>query len=96
MKTIDRTQAKELINKSNGRIFSAVFIKKNGEHRLMNARTKVTKHLKKDAKPRPYEPSKYNLICVFDMLNKSYRMINTNTLQTLIINKRMYNINIKS
>jgi hypothetical protein len=96
MKTINREKAKELINQSNGRIFSAVFIKKDGTHRLMNARLKVTKHLKKDAKPRPYEPSKYNLICVFDMLNKGYRMINTNTLQTLIIDKRMYNINIKS
>jgi hypothetical protein len=92
METINKEKAKELINESNGRIFSSVFIKKDGTHRLMNARTKVTKHLKKDAKPRPYEPSKYNLICVYDMQSKNYRMINVNTLQTLILNKKIYNI----
>ena len=92
MKTINRNKAKELINQSNGRIFSSVFIKKDGTHRLMNARLKVTKHLKENAKPRPYDPSKYNLICVYDMLNKGYRMVNLDTLQTLIINKTMYTI----
>ena len=91
-KTINKDKAKELINNSNGRIFSSLFIKKDGSHRLMNARLKVTKHLKKDAKPRPYKPSKYNLLTVFDMQKKSYRMINIETLQTLIINKKMYNI----
>ena len=63
-KTINKDKAKELINQSNGRIFSSVFIKKDGTHRLMNARTKVKKHLKKDAKPRKWKPSKYNLIQV--------------------------------
>ena len=60
-------KAKELIHHPNGQIFSSTFIKKNGQHRLMNARLKVSKGLKKDAKPRPYEPSKYNLVCVYDM-----------------------------
>ena len=91
-KTINKDKAKELINNSNGRIFSSLFIKKDGTHRLMNARLKVTKHLKENAKKRPYEPSKYNLLTVFDMQKKSYRMINIETLQTLIINKKMYNI----
>ena len=85
MKTINTDKAKELINNSKGRIFSSVFIKKDGTHRLMNARLKVTKHLKKEAKPRPYQQSKYNLITVFDMQKKSYRMINLNTLQELTI-----------
>jgi hypothetical protein len=92
MKTINKEKAKELITQSNGLIFSSVFIKKDGTHRLMNARLKVTKGLKKDPKPRPYEPSKYNLICVYDMQKKNYRMININTLQTLIINKNIYSI----
>ena len=92
MITINKEKAKQLINQSNGQIFSSVFIKKDGRHRLMNCRTKVTKHLKKDAKPRPYEPSKYDLIPVFDMINKGYRSINLNTLQTLKINKSIYKI----
>ena len=91
-KTINKDKAKELINNSNGRIFSSLFIKKDGSHRLMNARLKVTKHLKENAKKRPYEPSKYNLLTVFDMQKKSYRMINIETLQTLIINKKIYNV----
>ena len=89
--TIDRDKAKELINQSNGRIFSAVFIKKDNTHRLMNARIKVNYKPKTD-RSKPYEPSKYNLLCVYDMQKKAYRMININTLQTLILNKRMYNI----
>tara|TARA_R110000751_G_scaffold144582_3_gene248168 strand:- start:404 stop:685 length:282 start_codon:yes stop_codon:yes gene_type:complete len=92
METINKEKAKELINESNGRIFSSVFIKKDGTHRLMNARTKVKKHLKKDAKPRAWKPGKYNLIQVYDMQSKNYRMINVNTLQTLILNKKIYNI----
>ena len=43
MKTIDRDTARKYIYKTNGKFFSAVFIKKNGEKRLMNCRTKVKK-----------------------------------------------------
>jgi len=92
MKTINKHKAKELIKETNGQIFSSTFIKKNGEHRLMTARLKVTKGLKEDAKPRPYEPSKYNLVCVYDMTKQGYRMLNLNTLLTLTINKNNYKI----
>ena len=93
MKTINTDKAKELIHETNGQIFSSTFIKKNGEHRLMTARLKVTKGLKEDAKPRPYEPSKYNLLCVYDMTKQGYRMLNFNTLLTITINKTNYKIN---
>ena len=90
---ITTDKAKELIRETNGKkIFSSTFIKKNGEHRLLTGRIKVSKGLKKDAKPQPYEPSKYNLICVYDMKKQSYRMINLNTLLTLSINKNTYTI----
>ena len=92
MNTITTDRAKELIQQTNGRIFSSTFIKKNGEHRLLTGRLKVSKGLKEDAKPQPYEPSKYNLICVYDMTKQSYRMININTLLTLSINKNTYTI----
>jgi hypothetical protein len=92
MITINTDKAKELIRETNGRIFSSTFIKKDGTHRLMNARLKVSKGLKEDAKPQPYEPSKYNLIRVYDMTKKAYRMINFNTLLTLTINKNNYKI----
>tara|TARA_R100001463_G_scaffold7129_3_gene22693 strand:+ start:412 stop:693 length:282 start_codon:yes stop_codon:yes gene_type:complete len=90
MKTINKNKAKELIYKSNGSIFSSLFIKKNGEHRLLTGRTKVKKYLKDNPKPPPFEPSKYNLIRVFDMQKEDYRMINLNTLIKLNINKTKY------
>ena len=39
MNTINKDQAKELIKDSKGLIFSATFTKKDGTHRIMNART---------------------------------------------------------
>ena len=97
MKTINKEQAKKLIHITNGKIFSSTFVRKNGEHRLLTGRLKVTKGLKKNAKPRPYDPSKYNLVCVYDvalaknkLIKNPYRMINLNTLITLSINKTKY------
>ena len=92
MNIINTDKAKELIRETNGNIFSSTFIKKDGTHRLMNARLKVTKGLKENAKPQRYEPSKYNLLCVYDMTKQGYRMININTLLTLTINKNKYKI----
>jgi hypothetical protein len=92
MKTITKDKAKELIEETDGKIFSSTFIKKDGTHRLLVGRLKVTKGLKENAKPRPYDPSKYNLLCVYDMKINNYRMINLNTLMTLTINKTNYKI----
>tara|TARA_R110002012_G_scaffold242210_1_gene416557 strand:- start:20 stop:298 length:279 start_codon:yes stop_codon:yes gene_type:complete len=91
MKTIDKDTAKDLINNSKGRIFSATFTKKDFTRRLINARIKVNYQAKTD-RQRPYEPSKYNLICVYDMLKKGHRTINLQTLDTLSINKKKYTV----
>tara|TARA_R110000868_G_scaffold74362_2_gene215105 strand:+ start:173 stop:508 length:336 start_codon:yes stop_codon:yes gene_type:complete len=90
MKTINKEEAKKLIHITNGKIFSSTFVKKDGTHRLLTGRLKVTKGLKENAKQRPYDPSKYNLVCVYDMKAEGYRMINFNTLITLSINKEKY------
>ena len=90
MKTINKEQAKQLIHITNGKIFSSTFVKKDGTHRLLTGRLKVTKGLKENAKPRPYNPEEYNLVCVYDMKAEGYRMINFNTLITLSINKEKY------
>ena len=92
MKTINKDKAKELINKDKNKIFSAVFIKKDNTKRLINARLGVTKHLKEGARAKPYEASKYELLIVFDMQIKKYRMINFKTLTKLNINKTKYKI----
>ena len=91
-KTINKDKAKQLIQGTKGQIFSGLFIKKDGTHRLISARLGVKKHLNPNAKKRPYDPNKHDLINVYDMSNKGYRMINLNTLQKLIINKIIYKI----
>ena len=90
METINKTQAKELIKESKGKIFNASFIKKDNTIRILTGRLQVTKHLKENAKKQPYDPSKYNLQPVYDLKAKGYRMLNFNTLLTLNINANKY------
>ena len=89
MKTIDKDKAKELITNSKGRIFSATFTKKDFTRRLINARIKVNYQAKTKRKA-PYKPETKNLLCVYDMTKKGFRMINLQTLDTLSINKNKY------
>jgi hypothetical protein len=91
MKTITTDKAKQLINQSNGRIFSAVFVKKDNTHRLINAR--LGKNYKsKTGRQAPYKAKEYNLLPVYDMKIKDFRMLNFNTLLTLSIDKKAYKI----
>ena len=85
---INKDQAKELIKDSKGKIFAATFTKKDGTHRLMNARLK--KYISKTGRPAPYKAEEYNLIPLYDMRKKAFRMLNFNTLLTLSINKTKY------
>lgn len=91
MNTINKDQAKELIKDSKGLIFSATFTKKDGTHRIMNART-GKQYASKTGKAAPYKPKEYNLIPLYDMRKKAFRMLNFETLLTLSINKNKYKI----
>ena len=91
MQIITRNKAKELIKDSKGLIFAATFTKKDGSHRLMNART--GKQYTPTGRKAPYKPSEYNMISLYDMRKKAFRMLNLNTLLTLSINKTKYIIN---
>ena len=62
-----------------GKIFSVEFIKKDGSTRLMNARFGVKKHLR--GGELAYDASSKNLIPVFDLTKKEYRMINVSTIK---------------
>ena len=88
MITINRTKAKELIKESKGKIFAATFTKKDGSHRLMNART--GKKYTPTGKAAPYKAEDYNLLPVYDMKIKAFRMLNINTLTNLSINANKY------
>ncbi len=87
--TIDK--AKELIKETNGQIFSSTFIKKNNTIRTLTCRL-GKRYKSKTGKEAPYKAQNYNLLPVYDMSKKAFRMLNFNTLLTLTINKNNYKI----
>ena len=93
MKTIDRDTAKQYIYKTNGKIFSAVFTKKDGEKRKMVCRRSVAKYVK--GVGLRFKPEERDLIGVFDMHKKAYRFINAKTLEQIKIKGVTYQINNK-
>tara|TARA_B110000240_G_C13310882_1_gene372729 strand:- start:70 stop:675 length:606 start_codon:yes stop_codon:yes gene_type:complete len=46
----------------------------------------------KTTRPKPYNPSDHDLLCVFDIMINQYRMVNLNTITDLNINKKNYSI----
>ena len=90
MKTIDRDTAKQYIYATNGKIFSAVFVKKDGEIRKMVCRQGVYKYVK--GVGLKFKPEERNLIGVFDMHKKAYRFINAKTLEQLKVKGVTYKI----
>ena len=91
MQTINRTKAKELIKESKGKIFSTTFLKKDNTIRTLTSRT--GKQYTPTGKAAPYKAEDYNLIPLYDMRKKAFRMLNLKTLITLSINKNKYIIN---
>ena len=91
MKTIDIDTAKKYIYKTNGKIFSAVFTKKDGEKRKMVCRQGVAKYVK--GVGLKFKPEERALLGVFDMHKKAYRFINMKTLEQIKIRGIKYNIN---
>ena len=90
MKTIDRDTAKQYIYKTNGKIFSAVFTKKNGEKRSMVCRRSVAKYVK--GVGLKFKPEEKDLIGVFDMHKVAYRFINIETLEQIKVGGVNYKI----
>jgi hypothetical protein len=78
----------QIVELAGNQIFSAVFIKKNGERREMLCRLGVKKHLKGGS--LAYDAKARNLLPVFDMQKEDYRMINISTLLELKINGVKY------
>ena len=90
MKTIDRDTAKQYIYKTNGKIFSGVFTKKNGEKRKMVCRRSVAKYVK--GVGLKFKPEEKDLIGVFDMHKVAYRFINVKTLEQIKVKGTLYKI----
>ena len=90
MRTINKDTAKQYIYKTNGKIFSAVFTKKDGEKRKMVCRQGVAKYVKGIG--LKFKPEERDLIGVFDMHKKAYRFINVKTLEQIKVEGITYTI----
>lgn len=84
---IDKVKIKEEI--SNGKIFSASFVKVDGTNRSMVARVGVQKGVK--GVGRKFDPEDKGLVSVFDMQKRQFRFINLNTTYHVRANGRDYN-----
>jgi hypothetical protein len=69
---------KEQILATNGRFFSVSFIKKDGTERRMVARLGVKKNIKGIG--LRFDPNDHNLMVVYDVHKRAYRMINLLTI----------------
>ncbi len=87
---ININKAKEYIYNTNGKIFSAVFTKKDGEKRKIVCRRGVSKYI--TGKGLGFNPASRNLVGVFDMQKKAYRFINLETLETIRVSGKKYEI----
>jgi hypothetical protein len=74
---------RNLIASSQGRFFTATFVKKNGETRVMNARIGVKSH---SAGGTPSTAAHEQYMTVFDAQIKAYRTLNLETISKLKIN----------
>ena len=88
MQKIKRDSLLEAIRKTEGKFFSIIFIKKNGELREMTARTGVTKGV--NGKGLKFDPIARGLLPVYDAANDGYRMINLETVKAIKIKSNQY------
>lgn len=92
-KTIGVSKARELMEKSNGKIFTVMFIKKtNGAYREMNCRLGVTVGV--NGKGRNFTPGDYDLLGVYDMQKHDHRMVNLRSVVGLNINGESYKVRV--
>lgn len=87
---INRLEAYVKMRATDGQIFTARFIKKDGTRRSINCRLGVIREVK--GKGMKYNPLQRLLLPVFDMQISEYRMINLNTMYSLIIDGIQYSV----
>jgi len=88
---LDRETAIQMIKESKGKIFGVMFVKRTtGDIRTMSARLGVAKGVTGEG--LKYDPESKQLLTVYDMHKKQYRMLNTETLSQLNMQGHEYSI----
>ncbi len=77
-----------LTNETSGLIFGAGFVKKDGTFRQMTCRRGVKKALRGGS--LPYNAKAKNLVPVFDMAKREYRVVNVGTMEYLRIHGQYF------
>ena len=85
---INIDKVEEMIDNSNGKIFSVVFIKKDGSIRKMHCRTRV--HKLRQGGELSFSPKSKGLRVVYCLTKKAYRMINLKTITNIKIKGKKY------
>ncbi len=80
---------KQIIKDAKSTFFNVTFIKKNGDKRAMNCIKGVKKHL--NGGTLAYNPEKKNLVPVYSIDKKGYRMINLETVLQIKSRGQIYN-----
>jgi len=89
---ISRGKAVKKIYETDGKIFGVEFIKRtNGDKRVMSARLHVKKYLTGGG--RKYDFEAKDLIPVFDMKKKAYRVIPIEAINRIAVAGKSYIIN---
>ncbi len=88
MRRLNRWKVGSIIKNTNGKIFSAKFVKKNGDIRDITCRLE-TETGKKGTGVSP-EKLDNPYICVYDMQKEGYRLINLQTIRSIKAEREEY------
>ena len=88
MRRLNRWKVVSIIKNTNGKIFSAKFVKKNGDIRDITCRLE-TETGKKGTGVSP-EKLDNPYICVYDMQKEGYRLINLQTIRSIKAEREEY------
>ena len=87
--TINTEQLRNEINKTNASLFRVSFVKANGEHRTMYAKTGIKRFLSKRPDKRVLQNTNPNIVRVFDMESKSYKSFKLSSVTEFVGNNKV-------
>jgi hypothetical protein len=90
IKYVNKVEAERILRGTNGKIFTCLYVKRDGAERLMNCRLGVRKYLK--GGELPYDARSRGLLPVFDMKKGAYRIINLNTIKYFKLGSDIYEV----
>ena len=89
MNAINTETLRNEINKTNASLFRVSFVKANGEHRTMYAKTKIKRHLSKRPNKRVVKNVNQDIVRVFDCQSKSYKSFKLSSVFEFVGNNKV-------